>query len=221
MEYFQYNEETYIYPGQEPSFEWEKTMLERYDTLTKQSNEILLSIRGSLRQAERSDASDKLTMFLNYVKPLNYTITVNDIGCMISILNKKSETKTEMNKYETKAENDCRKAEAIAEKLMPVLIEHNLTPAKLDHIYVKFLKETDTVTTMVFFYIVVLTLERYKNKCNEIRLDFYIKVCYKYNRPECAKILSNLYYFYKFDQETQTNPLPMPMLLMGEDIEDI
>ena len=122
MEYFQYNEETYIYPGQEPSFEWEKKMLEQYDTLTKQSNEILLFSRGIAPYG-----IDKLTKFLNSVKQLNYTITVNDIGCMISILNEKSETKTEMDEYEINAENDCRKAEAIAEKLMPILIEHNIT----------------------------------------------------------------------------------------------
>lgn len=146
MEYFQSNEETYIYPVQEPSFEWEKKMLERYDTLTKPSNKILLFSLGIAPYG-----SEKLTMFLNYVKQLNYTITVNDIGCMISILNEKSETKTEMDEYETNAENDCRKAEAIAEKLMPILIEHNITAVKLDYIYVKFLKETDTVPMMVFF----------------------------------------------------------------------
>jgi hypothetical protein len=211
MEYFKNNEETYIYPGQEPSSDWKKIMFGLYDILTKQlnehSNEILLDISNN--------PTEKLLNFFYSKKPIGRSLTENDISTIISFLNRtsKTETKSEM---EDEDEMNLKKAETIAEKLIPALIINNVIPEKIDHLFTTFLRKTDTVNMMSFFYLVVLTLERYKNKCNKTRLDFYIKVCHKHNRMKCAKILS---IFYKLlDQETQINLITMPMLLMGGDI---
>jgi hypothetical protein len=215
MEYFKNNEETYIYPGQEPSVEWEKIMFERYDIMTKQLNEhsdkILLSISNN--------PTEKLLEFFESKKPISRSITGKDISTIISFLDKKSKTvtKSEMkDEYEDEDKINLEKAETIAEKLMPSLIINNIIPEKIDHLFVTFLKETDTVLMMSFFYLVVLTLERYKKKCNRTRLDFYIKVCHKHNRMKCAKILRIFYTL--LDKETQINPITMPILLMGGDI---
>lgn len=215
MEYFKNNEETYIYPGQEPSVEWEKIMFERYDIMTKQlnehSDEILLSISNN--------PTEKLLEFFESKKPISRFMTGKDISTIISFLDRKSKTvtKSEMeDEYDDEDKINLEKAETIAEKLMPSLIINNIIPEKIDHLFITFLKETDTVLMMSFFYLVVLTLERYKEKCNRTRLDYYIKVCHKHNRMKCAKILRIFYTL--LDKETQINPITMPILLMGGDI---
>jgi len=213
MEYFKNNEETYIYPRQEPNVEWEKIMLERYDIMMKQlnehSDEILLYISNN--------PIDKLLNFLESKKPIGRSITEKDIHTILEFLDRTSKTKTKSEiKDEDKDKINLEKTETIAEKLMPCLIINNIIPEKIDRLFVIFLKETDTVLMMIFFYLVVLTLERYKEKCNRPRLDFYIKVCHKHNRMKCAKILRIFYTL--LDKETQINPITMPILLMGGDI---
>ena len=97
----------------------------------------------------------------------------------------------------------------IAKEILPIFIKINVIPFRIDSFFNKFLIENNNLKMLVYFYIVILSLERYKNKMSKHRIDYYNTMCYKYNKIECAKILRGNCYFYMIDKVYQLQPTEM------------
>lgn len=198
--------------------EWKKTMLDQYETMTKRSSYVSTYKRSYLYD------------FLNKITSPNYKISSIDIINIINIaiveykptvynkdyirVYKTVEDDLTINSKDdlsvnSEIKNIFIKAELIAKEILPIFIKINVIPFRIDSFFNKFLIENNNLTMLVYFYIVILSLERYKNKMNKPRLDYYITMCYKYNKLECAKIISGHCYFYMIDKVYQLQPTEM------------
>jgi hypothetical protein len=92
-------------------------------------------------------------------------------------------------------------SEKTAELLFPYAIKSGSLPDQIDETFVKAIIQNDDY----FFYLVVLTLEMYKECFTTDRLQAYIYYCVKYRKKKYYRILDDMWSIFNTNYYCNSN----------------